>query len=296
MVDSLPSETVENPSAFLAPQEQETLRGLRFSKRRQDWLMGRWAAKTLLRCSENAYNRLPYEAITIAREPEGAPYFEVEGKRLPVCVSLSHRAGRAVCALGSGDEIRLGIDIEKIEHRPEIFVKDYFTAREISSQARLPESERDTWVTLAWSAKEAVFKALRTGLHLDTRSAEIQCPPDMRIVIGSASGVDGGLPPDVAPRLAPGLASGVAGGVASGVAGGVAEGVGDAWLPLNVAYTGDPTLGWWAGYQVCALAGGDNFILTLAAFNKGVIQPGKVFQAYMQPVLVKTGPPATPAP
>jgi 4'-phosphopantetheinyl transferase EntD len=262
-VDSLPEEYRANPAAFLAPQEQETLRGLHFSKRRQDWLLGRWAAKVLLRQSENTFSSLAYEAITIGKEPEGAPYFEVDGKRLSVCVSLSHRAGLAVCALVRADTVQMGIDIEKIEHHPEIFVRDYFTEREISSLGGVVEAEKDTWVTLAWSGKEAVFKALRKGLYLDTRSAEIGCPPDLRIATDA------------------------------GAEHARASGIGDGWLPLQVAFSGDSTMTWWSAYQAWGLTGGDKVILTLAACAKGQTTPDEAFRAGIQPVRVKTGPPAT---
>ena len=45
------TQTLEDlPSAlsWLGEKEQEVLAGLRFEKRRQDWLLGRWTAKLAL--------------------------------------------------------------------------------------------------------------------------------------------------------------------------------------------------------------------------------------------------------
>jgi 4'-phosphopantetheinyl transferase len=171
---------------FLSASEIDTYAGLRFPKRRHEWLLGRWTAKQLLRRSIEAYCDLPLPAISVAADPDGAPYLAVEGEgRLPASLSISHRAGRAFCALSPTISPSIGVDLEQIEPRSAAFVHDFFTADEAARVWDCPDSDRDTLVTVIWSAKEAMLKALREGLRLDTRLVEIgpvprieQTPPD----------------------------------------------------------------------------------------------------------------------
>jgi 4'-phosphopantetheinyl transferase len=91
----------------------------------------------------------------------------------PVHISLSHRSGIAVCAVAAAPN-RLGCDLELIEPHSAAFLADYFTPEE---QAWVKGSSYDDWpqrLTLLWSAKESVLKALGLGLRLDTRSVCIR--------------------------------------------------------------------------------------------------------------------------
>ena len=82
----------------------------------------------------------------------------------------------AACAWSNEGTEPVGIDLDRVEHRDESFLTDYFTAGEQAFTRALPEHLRDLWVTLAWSAKEAVLKVLGVGLRMDTRKVEIrQC-------------------------------------------------------------------------------------------------------------------------
>jgi phosphopantetheinyl transferase len=76
-----------------------------------------------------------------------------------VSVSVTHKGGRAVALARVG--IDVGIDLERIEPRGEGFVQLAFAAGELHL---LPSQDRDEWLTRLWCAKEAVGKALGTGL------------------------------------------------------------------------------------------------------------------------------------
>jgi 4'-phosphopantetheinyl transferase len=160
---------------FLSPAERETLATLRYPKRRREWLLGRWTAKQLLQRSLGGYGELALTAISVEADPDGAPYLSVEGEgRLPASLSISHRGGRAVCALSPALSPAIGVDLEQVEPRSEAFVEGFFTPAEAArAWAILPE-RRDTLVTAIWSAKEAVLKALREGLRIDTRAVEVR--------------------------------------------------------------------------------------------------------------------------
>jgi phosphopantetheinyl transferase len=89
-------------------------------------------------------------------------------------LSLSHSGERALCATGPG---RVGADIERIQARIPELVSDFFTRPEAALVEGAPASHRNELITLIWSAKEAVLKALRLGLTVDTRA--VTCLPDL---------------------------------------------------------------------------------------------------------------------
>ncbi len=154
--------------SFLGAAERQTYRRFKIEKRRQEWLLGRWTAKRLLR---QRRPETPLAEIEIGNEPGGAPYYAISGQRLPLSLSISHRSQWAFCALSAAHTI--GADIEQIEPRNPAFVHDFFTAAENALVWSCPESLRDTLITLIWSAKESALKALREGLRIDTRRIEV---------------------------------------------------------------------------------------------------------------------------
>jgi len=157
----------------LSLQEISRYELMRFPKRRKEWLQGRLASKKLLTLAVPFLAGASWDTITIANQPEGAPFVEFQGQRLPLTLSISHREGMAVAAVSETPGIRLGIDLEWVEPHPESFYQDFFTPFEQDMQNRA-NPERRAWLgTLIWSAKEAVLKALGTGLRLDTRTIEI---------------------------------------------------------------------------------------------------------------------------
>ncbi|NTV63429.1 MAG: 4'-phosphopantetheinyl transferase superfamily protein [Oscillochloris sp.] len=184
-----------SPEQFLAPPEQERYAALRSEKRRQDWLLGRWAAKRLLR--RHMARRgldLPLGAALILSDPDGAPRVAAWGLALAcphigvelerIQISLSHSGERALCAMiGSGptpiyiptSAMALGADIEQIATRSAAFAQSYDTERELALLAAAPPDRYDTLSTVIWSAKEATLKLTRHGLRVDTRS--VTCLP-----------------------------------------------------------------------------------------------------------------------
>jgi 4'-phosphopantetheinyl transferase len=161
--------TGEEPG-FLTEEELLRLAAFRFEKRRSEWLLGRWTAKQLLRRSQPAYA----QGVGVRNEAGGKPYFvDQNGAALPGCLSISHRGGRAFCAWSGSAEAGLGADLEVCEPRDKIFVEDYLSPPEQTLALACEGQRRDLVVTLMWSAKEAVFKALGTGLRMDTRSVTV---------------------------------------------------------------------------------------------------------------------------
>ncbi len=156
---------------WLTDVERARYGEFRFDKRRQDWLLGRWAAKqALLELAE-----LPQSDIArfeIVPAPGGAPMAQFDGSPHDVGLSISHSSGRAFSVVSS-ELSELGCDIELVEPRSAAFVDTFFTTTESERVQGAAADFRDILVTMIWSAKESTLKALRTGLRADTRSVEV---------------------------------------------------------------------------------------------------------------------------
>jgi 4'-phosphopantetheinyl transferase EntD len=158
---------------WLTDAERTVLAGLRVAPRRADWRLGRFAGKRAVAASLG----LPEDGSSLARieiraDDGGAPEVLVCGAPASLTISLSHRAGCAVCAVAPAG-VTLGCDLELVEPRSVAFVDDFFTDDERRRVLAVPECDRPRIATLTWSAKESALKALRTGLRRDTRSVEV---------------------------------------------------------------------------------------------------------------------------
>jgi 4'-phosphopantetheinyl transferase len=151
---------------WLCPGEAEMLAGLKVEKRRADWRLGRYTPKTAVA----AWLNVPPALVEIAAAPDGAPEARLDGSQAPASLSLSHRGGRALAAVGEAGAA-LGCDLELIEPRSRTFVSDWLAPAEQALVARAGASRRDLVANLLWTGKEAAAKVLREGLRLDVRRA-----------------------------------------------------------------------------------------------------------------------------
>lgn len=166
--------TVPDDDVWLAPAEAARLTRYRYTKRRSEYRLRRWAGKqavAALTGLDIAPERLA--AVEVLNRPTGAPYIRVDGEPLGADVSLTDRAGWAVCLIGAG-AAGVGVDLEIVEPRSDAFVEDFLTAAERDHVRSRPDrGEHDAAANLIWSAKESALKVLRTGLRADTRSVEV---------------------------------------------------------------------------------------------------------------------------
>jgi 4'-phosphopantetheinyl transferase len=153
---------------WLGPGETEVLAGLGVEKRRADWRLGRFAAKAAVA----VWLGVGPAQVEIKAAPDGAPEAWLEGRRAGACMSLSHRAGRALVVVGEAGTA-LGCDLEVIEPRSRAFVNDWLAPPERALVARAGAARRDLVANLLWTVKEAAAKARREGLRLDVRDAVV---------------------------------------------------------------------------------------------------------------------------
>lgn len=192
--------SIPEGEAWLGEVERRRAASMRFTKRRTEYLLRRLAGKSAVAASLG----LPDDPATLGRiavlnAPTGAPYVQVDGERLGLDVSLTDRAGWAVC-LVDPDLGAVGCDLEIVEPRSPGFVTDFLTSaeREVVGAAR-PGDEQAALANLVWSAKESALKVLRTGLRADTRSVEVTIEdPAAATNHGAESGTPTSDPPAAA--------------------------------------------------------------------------------------------------
>ena len=150
---------------WLTGAEAARAGAMRFTKRRNEYLVRRYAGK----CAVAAAVGLPADPASLGRigvlnRMTGAPYVEVDGRTLGLDISLTDRAGWAVCLVGP-DLGAVGVDLEIVEPRSAGFVSDFLTPAEQAVVASAPGPDgHDAAANLIWSAKESALKVLRTGL------------------------------------------------------------------------------------------------------------------------------------
>ena len=154
---------------WLSEREREVLATLRVPKRRADWRLGRWAAKEAL----VRWRGAAAAEVEVLAAPDGAPEAFVDGQRLSVGLSFSHRSERALVAIGQESD-GLGCDLEAIEPRSTAFVREWLHPAERRWLCELDRELQQLAANLCWSAKEAASKARREGLRLNLRHAAVE--------------------------------------------------------------------------------------------------------------------------
>jgi phosphopantetheine--protein transferase-like protein len=134
----------------------------------RQWLLGRIAVKDAVRqwlWDAGAGPVFPIE-ITVSNDASGRPRVMGPFTEAPE-VSLAHTGSLAAALVADpGCTSGVGIDIEQITDRDDRTVAAILTAaeRRLLTTQCTSVAERPGWVTRFWAAKEAVAKAMGTGL------------------------------------------------------------------------------------------------------------------------------------
>ena len=127
----------------LSPTEKEKLYSFKFIGRRLEWLASRLMLKEL---------NDEEKSIPIAKDKFGKPF--IKGSHWKI--SIAHTFGYAAAGLGENLS-SLGLDIELISNKA-YRVKDKFLSKEEQDLLKQLNAEEEEIFTLAWCAKEAVYK------------------------------------------------------------------------------------------------------------------------------------------
>jgi len=153
---------------YLHSEEMPDYRQLAEHRHRQrEWLMGRVTAKDAARVWLRAARRPgrpPASSTFVIRyDAEGRPFVESTTGFDPLPqISISHCAKAAVAVAG---DLPLGIDIEPASSSPLDLWGQFTTSSERQMFAEFFDAQpNEFWATRLWCAKEAVGKAMGTGL------------------------------------------------------------------------------------------------------------------------------------
>jgi 4'-phosphopantetheinyl transferase len=149
---------LDHSGEFLAPAELAYFAGLRFLRRQQSFLLGRYAAKLALQSLLKAGDP---KAIEIGRGVFEQPVISYLSARASE-VTISHCDEIAVAlAFPSGHP--MGVDIEQIDPDRLVTIRSQMSPTE-REWARRAGADELAFSTLIWTAKEALSKALICGL------------------------------------------------------------------------------------------------------------------------------------
>ena len=129
-----------------------------------------WARRTGLRWILSRYLNISSDQVTYAFGEHRKPCLPTHANPHNLRFNLSHSAELAVVAICRDREI--GIDIEKVDHAFDVeeFAQYVFSDRE-SASLHINPSEKVREFYRIWTRKEALLKAVGTGLVDDLRSA-----------------------------------------------------------------------------------------------------------------------------
>jgi hypothetical protein len=160
-------------AGLLSQREEKIIGGLGIVPRRRKWLLGRIAAKRLVR-EMAGEDGLADSQISVLNQPSGEPFVLIEGRGAwPYPISISHRSEIGMAAAPNLPGSHIGADLETVEPRDAALVRQFFTDQEAEA-VDASGADRDLVMARIWSAKEAVLKLVGLGLRIDTRGVEVR--------------------------------------------------------------------------------------------------------------------------
>jgi phosphopantetheinyl transferase len=153
---------IHRPDKILSNEEMEKYSSFKIPKRKDEWLAGRFAAKTVInKLLDSSFN---LKEIPITYDINRRPLCLLKDKKY--LLSITHSGDWAAAIVKDEKCSFLGIDIEKIEVRSKYWIEDYFHKDEATDG--MPAH-----LTKLWTIKEAILKALAVGLTVNLLDIKI---------------------------------------------------------------------------------------------------------------------------
>ena len=140
----------------------------------------RMSGRFMLRMILGAYLGLPGKSVHLLRSSRGRPYLDPEQHHSDLLFNTSHSGGWQMLALADG--LQTGIDIELLDHRHDALAiaRRFFNDRENEYLAGLTDDQRYAGFIRLWNGKEAVLKALGSGLAGNMKNVDVLPGPPAR--------------------------------------------------------------------------------------------------------------------
>lgn len=161
-------ELKDKSSLFLHPKEEKYFASLRYPKRQEDYLLGRYCAKNaIVTCSDNIKPYTIFIENGVFRQP--IVYCSSHNN---IQVSISHTDGIGA-AIAFPESHPMAIDIEKICKNRISTIQSQMTSEEQKLFTCLPTTEESS-ITLLWTVKESLSKILRCGFMVPFELLEVK--------------------------------------------------------------------------------------------------------------------------
>jgi 4'-phosphopantetheinyl transferase len=148
-------------------KELESLNQISNRKRKVSRIAGRLAARIALKKFDTEhFSDTEERSVEIINNENGKPFLT---KNDDICISISHSGA---CAIAVVSKMSVGLDIERIENRPESFVNSYFLPSE-QKWIRKTGENSICRANYLWTRKEAVSKLLGVGGAIPFRSIPV---------------------------------------------------------------------------------------------------------------------------
>ncbi len=163
----------EHALEWLSDSEQAQAMRYRNEKSRRHYALTQAAVRAII-CERLKCRN---DSLSFEKQSHGKPHALLEGSPAPISFNITHSGTHGLIAIAS--EIQLGVDLEIYSTRRNLegLSKRVFGAEERAAFAVLPKDERIRLFYRIWTMKEALLKALDTGLSLNP--AKFQIPLEM---------------------------------------------------------------------------------------------------------------------
>jgi 4'-phosphopantetheinyl transferase len=191
---------------LLGAEERARAERFHFARDRDRYV----ASHGMLRSVLGRYAGQPGPALRFAAGPHGKPALALPAGS-DLRFNLSHSGDLALLAVARGREV--GVDVEQVAERAWMEVaRRFFSSREQSLLAELPDGARPEAFFRCWTRKEAYIKARGLGLHANLTAFDVSLAPGEPAALLRAAddpvGPEGWQLVDLAP--APGYAGALA--------------------------------------------------------------------------------------
>jgi 4'-phosphopantetheinyl transferase len=163
-----PNSTVEAAAQVLSAGEMQRADQFRFLLHRNRFVLAHAALRHIL-C---IYSACPASSIDFIVSPHGKPSLvnRNKGETGEIEFNMSHSEDLAVVAVSFGSI--LGVDVEQVREMPDWrqMARQSFSDAEIAAIERMPPHEASVMFLRFWTRKEALLKAMGTGLQDDLSS------------------------------------------------------------------------------------------------------------------------------
>lgn len=156
------------PKGILTAEEEARARGLVALPVRRGFIGGRWLLRSML----GGLTGIEPQGLQIEAGAHGKLFLAGHERDGP-CFNLSHSRDLAGVALIRDRRVGIDIEAERPLADPALLARRILGPRERERFAALPESAREGALLAAWTRKEAVLKAVGTGISGRLRSIEL---------------------------------------------------------------------------------------------------------------------------